>query len=55
MPNIPSQKDIAKDGLDLGNMQKNQMQKIEELTLYIIELNKQNTELLERILKLENK
>ena len=34
-------------------MQKLQMQKIEELTLYIIELNKKNKKLEKRILKLE--
>lgn len=40
LPGIPSAKEITKDGLDLGDMQQKQMQKIEELTLYIIELNK---------------
>ena len=55
LPNIPSEQEIKEDGLDLGNMQKIQMQKIEELTLYIIELNKKNEKLQERIFKLENK
>ncbi|HVI44012.1 MAG TPA: hypothetical protein VM802_04065 [Chitinophaga sp.] len=40
LPGIPSQTEISRDGLDLGDMQKLQMQKIEELTLYVIELNK---------------
>ena len=40
LPGIPSQQEIADQGLDIGDMQKKQMQKIEELTLYVIELNK---------------
>jgi len=55
LPNIPNEKQIKTKGLDLGEMQKLQMQKIEELTLYIIQLNKENERLKERILKLENK
>ncbi|GEP88803.1 hypothetical protein SAMN05660909_01275 [Chitinophaga terrae (ex Kim and Jung 2007)] len=41
LPDIPSANDIASKGLDLAEMQKLQMQKIEELTLYMIQLNKQ--------------
>lgn len=40
LPGIPSATDLAKDGLDLGAMQKAQMQKIEELTLYQVAANK---------------
>jgi hypothetical protein len=40
LPNIPSAKEIETDGLKLGDVQKRMMQKIEELTLYIIEQNK---------------
>lgn len=40
LPNIPSASEIQNKGLHLGEMQKKQMEKIEELTLYIIELNK---------------
>lgn len=40
LPGIPSAREIAQEGLDLGEMQKKQMQKIEELTLYLIEINK---------------
>ena len=54
LPEIPSEQEIIENGLDLGEMQKLQMQKIEELTLYIIQLNKENKKLQERILKLEN-
>ncbi len=38
LPNIPSAKDIEENGLSVGEMQVRQMEKIEELTLYIIEL-----------------
>ncbi|SIO54390.1 hypothetical protein [Chitinophaga niabensis] len=40
LPGIPSAGEIAEKGMDIGDMQQKQMQKIEELTLYVIELNK---------------
>jgi hypothetical protein len=40
LPGIPSAKEIEKEGLDLAEMQSKQMEKIEELTLYLIELKK---------------
>ena len=39
LPGVPSAEQIDQDGLNLGEMQKIQMQKIEELTLYLIKLN----------------
>ena len=41
LPNVPSADELVKDGLDLGKMQATQMEKIEELTLYIIEMKKE--------------
>ena len=41
LPGIPSAKSIESTGLSLGEMQKLQMEKIEELTLYVIELKKE--------------
>lgn len=41
LPGIPSAKNIETNGLNIGEMQKLQMEKIEELTLYIIELKKE--------------
>ncbi|MCW3466043.1 hypothetical protein [Chitinophaga nivalis] len=41
LPGIPSEATIIKDGLDMGDMQQQQMRKIEELTLYLIEQQKQ--------------
>lgn len=41
LPGIPSAKTIETSGLSVGEMQKMQMEKIEELTLYIIDLKKE--------------
>jgi hypothetical protein len=41
LPNVPSAEELVKDGLDLGKMQATQMAKIEELTLYLIEMKKE--------------
>ncbi|MFZ1530428.1 MAG: hypothetical protein WAT19_16860 [Ferruginibacter sp.] len=41
LPNIPSAAEIEKNGLQLGDTQKKMMEKIEELTLYVIELKKE--------------
>jgi hypothetical protein len=41
LPDIPAAAEIEKEGLDLGEMNKKMMQKIEELTLYIIDLKKE--------------
>jgi hypothetical protein len=54
LPNIPTAEEVEKDGLDLGDMQSRLTQKIEELTLYLIDIKKQNEELKSRIVKLEN-
>jgi hypothetical protein len=40
--NVPSAKEVATDGINLGEMSKIQQEKIEELTLYIIQQNKTN-------------
>ncbi len=42
LPDIPSEKEIKKDGLKIADMMALQMKKIEELTLYAIELKKEN-------------
>ncbi|WP_278009089.1 hypothetical protein [Flavobacterium gyeonganense] len=41
LPNVPSAKEITEKGLELGEMAKIQQEKIEELTLYLIQQNKQ--------------
>lgn len=42
LPGVPSQKEVEQDGIDLGRMDAILLQKIEELTLYVIDLQKEN-------------
>jgi len=42
LENIPSAKKVKEEGIELGEMIKIQQEKIEELTLYIIQLNKEH-------------
>ncbi|MDV3955624.1 hypothetical protein J2O08_04470 [Elizabethkingia anophelis] len=53
LPEIASAAEMQKEGVNIGDFQIKLLQKIEELTLYSIEQNKQNKEQQERILKLE--
>jgi hypothetical protein len=53
LPGIPKEKEVVKEGVALGDMQVKLLQKVEELTLYVIELKKDNEELKERISILE--
>jgi hypothetical protein len=41
LENIPNEEEVLKDGISLGAMNAKLLQKIEELTLYVIEQNKQ--------------
>ncbi|MCF6405176.1 hypothetical protein L3C95_19895 [Chitinophaga filiformis] len=41
LPDVPSASEVAKEGLDLGEMNKILLQKIEELTLHVIEMQKE--------------
>jgi hypothetical protein len=45
LPNVPSAKEVTEKGLELGEMAKIQQEKIEELTLYLIQQNKEIEEL----------
>ena len=45
LPNIPSEKQIREEGLSVDQMQLKLLEKVEELTLYIIQLSEQNTAL----------
>jgi hypothetical protein len=42
LPEVPSEKEVAANGVDLGDTQTLLLKKIEELTLYMIELKKEN-------------
>ncbi|MEX2484536.1 MAG: hypothetical protein WED10_08250 [Brumimicrobium sp.] len=53
LPNVPSEKKLQEDGLDLAEMNKILMQKIEELTLYMIEQNEKTEKLQEEIKELK--
>jgi len=55
LPNVPSAKEVEKSGFSLGEMDATLLKKVEELTLYLIELKKQNELLQSRIIKLESK
>jgi len=41
LKDIPSAKEVEENGIDLGEMNKKLLQKVEELTLYLIEMNKE--------------
>ncbi len=55
LPGIPSATQIESEGLDVGDMHRRVMEKIEELTLYIIDLKKENAELKKRIIEIESR
>jgi hypothetical protein len=55
LPNIPAAAEVEKNGITLGEMNRKLMEKVEELTLYIIELNKKNEALAQKVQVLENK
>ncbi len=46
LPNIPTAEDVEENGIGLGELQLKQLEKVEELTLYLLEIN-------ERLEKLE--
>ena len=45
LPNIPDATTVANDGIEVGDMQKRMMEKIEELTLYVLQLEDKCTQL----------
>ena len=55
LPGIPSAKDVKKDGIDVIEMQAKLLEKIEELTLHMIDLKKENKGLHEKLIALESK
>jgi hypothetical protein len=62
LPDMPTAKEVAKEGVDIGATQALLLKKIEELTLYIIEIKKEDEQtkkdnelLKKRIEKIENK
>jgi len=53
LPDVPSAKEVANSEIDLFEMQKIQMKKIEELMLYVIELKKENQNMVKEIAQLK--
>lgn len=53
LPGVPSEKEVLENGLNLGDMNATLLQKVEELTLYMIQLQKDNDALKARISSLE--
>ncbi len=54
LPGIPSAKEIQASGWELGVMSNKLLEKIEELTLYVIELKKENEEMKLEISEMKN-
>lgn len=55
LPGLPSAQEIENSGLNLGNMQAMLLEKIEELTLYVIDQNKQIGQLENQIKELKSR
>jgi hypothetical protein len=53
LPEVPSAKEVVENGLNLGDMNATLLQKVEELTLYMIQLQKENDALKARVSNLE--
>lgn len=53
--NIPSAADVAANGMDLGEMNRLLLEKVEELTLYLLQQEEQRKELQARLEVMENK
>jgi len=53
LPNMPSAKEVAAEGLDLGDMNRKLLQKVEELTLYLIAERKEREEMKKEIIELK--
>ncbi|RDC58446.1 hypothetical protein DU508_00105 [Pedobacter chinensis] len=55
LPGMPSAKAVESEGVELGEMNKLLVEKIEELTLHIIEIKKENEQVKSRLYLLERK
>jgi len=53
LPGVPSEEEVASNGVNVGKMNATLLQKIEELTLYMIDLKKDNDALKARVSNLE--
>jgi len=55
LPNVPSAQEVANNGINLGQMDAILLRKIEELTLYNIQLNKQMLEMKKQLESIQQK
>ncbi|GAB3897221.1 hypothetical protein GCM10028825_44440 [Spirosoma agri] len=55
LPGVPSAEEVVKEGVDVGQMQAKLLEKVEELTLYVINLKKQNDALTRKSAQLEHR
>jgi hypothetical protein len=53
LPDLPSAQDLQAQGVNVADILAKQMQKIEELTLYLLQIHKQNNDLLENYRQLQ--
>jgi hypothetical protein len=54
LPGVPSEAQVAKEGMSVGEMQAKLLAKIEELTLHVIQQEKQHQDLASRVRQLES-
>jgi hypothetical protein len=55
LPDIPTEAEVKQKGVSVGEMQAKLLAKVEELTLHMIQREKENQELRERITRLETR
>ena len=55
LPGLPSADAVSVDGIDLGEMQAKTLEKVEELTLYLLEMKQENALLKEEVNSLKQK
>jgi hypothetical protein len=55
LPNMPSAKEVKENGIEVGNISAKLLEKIEELTLYMIDLKKENEKIKEELNSLRAK
>ena len=54
LPDVPSAKEMQENGVNMGEMQMKLLQKVEELTLYVIDLKKENEAMKEELRTIKN-